>query len=340
MKKLSLPKFLVLSLFAFTFSFTNISCIGYEPWTNTTCTNTTSTEEETGLSAPTNVTVKASSERNYVTVKWDNGYDYYWIYYNSTNDSSTATLATRNGSSLGENIKLSESGTYYFWVKAADGTTSSSATSDFSKVATYTFTYSELPAPTNVTVKASSEINYVTVKWENSSGAYCYWVYYNSTNDSSTATCAKTNAYYGTFGTDIKLSESGTYYFWVKAADDNTSSSDTSDFSEVATYTFTYLELTAPTNVTVKASSTTNYVKVKWEECGAKSYKIYYNSTNDSSTATLATIYGSLDGTYGTNIKLSESGTYYIWVKAFYSTTSSSGYSDFSEVATYTFTKS
>ena len=28
MKKLSLPKFLVLSLFAFTFSFTNISCIG------------------------------------------------------------------------------------------------------------------------------------------------------------------------------------------------------------------------------------------------------------------------------------------------------------------------
>ena len=149
MKKLSLPKFLVLSLFAFTFSFTNISCIGDEPWTNTTYTEeetTPSTEqenEESGLSAPTGVTVKASSNTNYVTVKWTNNEaPYYWIYYNSTNDCSTATLATTYGYS-GIDIKLSESGTYYFWVKAADGNYySSSATSDFSEVATYTFTKS------------------------------------------------------------------------------------------------------------------------------------------------------------------------------------------------------
>ena len=130
MRNLCLSKFLTILLLTSSICFTNISCIN-QP------------QEENPLSAPTNVTVGASSKTNYVNVTWENssGAAYYWIYYNSTNYSSTATYATYSSSgTYGTDIKLSESGTYYFWVKAADGYYgSSSATSDFSEVATYTF---------------------------------------------------------------------------------------------------------------------------------------------------------------------------------------------------------
>src|SRR5574344_1301367 len=206
---------------------------------------------ENQLKAPTDVTVESSSKTNYVTVKWTNtGAAKYWVYYNSSNDTSTATCASKYETSgtYGCDIALSSSGTYYFWVKSADGYSSSSNTSVFSSVVSYSFTYVSLSVPTGIEVSVSTKTNYVTVKWTNT-GAAKYWVYYNSINDTSTATCASKYETSGTYGCDILLSSTGTYYFWVKSADGYNSTSATSDFSTAATYTFTYTKLSAPTNV-------------------------------------------------------------------------------------------
>lgn len=96
-----------------------------------------------------------------------------------------------------------------------------------------------LLAPTGVKVTASSITNYVTVKWTDNGAAY-YWVYYSATNDSSLATCATKYSTTGKYGFDIRLTASGTYYFWVKAADGYSADSATSGFSDVASYVFTY----------------------------------------------------------------------------------------------------
>ena len=106
------------------------------------CQNPTSSPAENDLSAPTGVTVTTATTGNRVTVKWtDNGATKYWVYYNSTNDTSTATCASKYETSgtYGCDISLPSTGTYYFWVKAADGYSSTSATSDFSSVATYIY---------------------------------------------------------------------------------------------------------------------------------------------------------------------------------------------------------
>ena len=97
------------------------------------------------FSAPTNVTVSASTTKNAVTVKWsdvsDSAVEYYYIYYSTSNDTrslSTPAARTSLSGSYGKDISLSESSTYYFWVKAADDY-SSGKTSNFSEVATYSY---------------------------------------------------------------------------------------------------------------------------------------------------------------------------------------------------------
>jgi len=293
------------------------------------------------LKAPAGLAVAASTEMNIVKVTWtNNGAKRYWIYYNTSDDTATATCASRSGISgtYGYEITLSASGTYYFWIKAADGYNSTDKTSDFSDSVSYDFTYTSLSAPTGLAVAASTETNTVKVTWTNN-GAKRYWIYYNTSDDTATATCASRSGISGTYGYEITLSASGTYYFWIKAADGYNSTDKTSDFSDSVSYDFTYTSLSAPTGLAVAASTETNTVKVTWTNNGAKRYWIYYNTSDDTATATCASRYA-WSGTYGCEITLSASGTYYFWIKAADGYDSTDKTSDFSSSVIYNFTYS
>ena len=192
------------------------------------------------LSVPSNFTVSLSTTTaNTVKLSWSEekaSYSY-WIYYATTNDSSQATLESKYGYK-GYTMQLTENGTYYFWVKAANGSTSTSATSDFSKSSSITFTHEDLSAPTTLTATGTNstvKLTWTATKTTSGLSPASYYVYYGTENDSSKATL---KSKYGYSGYEITLSESGTYYFWVKAADTSDSSSPTSDFSEVATYSY------------------------------------------------------------------------------------------------------
>lgn len=357
MNKISLSKILSLVLIAFFISFSNISC--------TNIVDDTKTEQTHDFATPTNVSViKSTSKANSVTISWNavenDEVTYYWIYYGKTNDTSSFTqpnatahagLSVTNGVGAYD-ITLSESGTYYFWVKATNGSHTSNATkfSDFSSAKSYVFTYASLTTPTGISVRLSSEkANTATVTWTASDAAY-YWIYCSTTNNSASLTRPNASAHAGLWVTngigtyDIVLEENGPWYFWVKAADAIYSSTvNSSDFSTFATFSFTYKELTIPTNVNATASSTSGKVKITWTASDAVYYWIYYSTSDDTSSLTKpnANAHAGLwvtDGTGSYDISLSESGTYYIWVKAAnaasYSSTGKS--SDFSSVATYT----
>lgn len=320
---------------------------------------------ENTLKVPTGLAVVASTEKaNTINLTWTAPSDtsaitYYWIYYSTINDTTQlsnpsktayAALYVTNGTGKYD-ITLSESGTYYFWVKSADGSSTSSATkvSAFSEVASYEFTYSTLTKPTNVKVIENSSItNGVTITWT-ASDAPCYWIYYSTTNDTTKLTSPNSTAYgslYVSNGTGtynyIVLEESGTYYFWVKAADNLSSSSGTSDFSEVAEYSFTYTDLVTPKNVNVTKLDN-GKISVSWTTTdNAYCYWIYYSITNDTAklTSPNATAIRGLYVSNGTGtynyVTLTETGTYYFWVKA----ANGSSYnknksSDFSTAATY-----
>lgn len=292
---------------------------------------------EKALKAPSDVvaTVSASTS-NTIVIKWTNvsGVSKYWLYCGTTNDSASATLKTKYAYS-GYSFTISESGTYYFWVKSADGYKDDSNTSAFSSVASCAITYASLPAPTNLKVSLSKTYaNTVSLAWDEEKSSASYWIYCSTTNDSSSAT-EKTK--YGYKNYSMQLTKTGTYYFWVKAANGSRSTDDSSEFSQVTTIEFSHEDLSAPTALTATGSG--NSVKLSWaatktsSDLSPYSWWIYYGTENDSSKATLKSRYGYQDY----SITLSASGTYYFWVKAADSGDSTSPASDFSTVATYTY---
>ena len=314
------------------------------------------------LPAPTGVTVKTHADKlNTVTLTWQTGdevAEYYWIYYSTTN--STEGLAGPQERAYGSSIKkgtgtcdivLDKSGTYYFWVRAADSYGTDSGVSGFSEGIKYDFILKDLTVPANVKVKAhTNKLNTVTVTWETGTGvAEWYWIYCSTTNNTVGLAEPQARAYSdlsvknGIGTCDIVLNQSGTYFFWVKAANDYSSEIGASGFSAVTQYVFALKDLVVPTSVTAE-TSTDNTVTVTWQTGDevAEYYWIYYSTTND--TASLTTPqerkYSSSlwKGTGTCDIVLDKSGTYYFWVRAASDYSTEAGASGFSESQSYAFT--
>ena len=144
------------------------------------------------LDPPSNVRVKRS-RTNAVTITWRNSANdndtntNYWVYYNTVDDTSNAEcIGNSHNGNTGCFLELESSGTYYFWVKA-DG-------SDFSSVASYDFTYyPNYITPSNVTIAPTDRTNQVTISWlrDEFASSTWDWLYMNTENDFSTATCLK-----------------------------------------------------------------------------------------------------------------------------------------------------
>lgn len=171
------------------------------------------------------------------------------VYYSTTNDISTATLWGTLPYRTGDRISftLKESGTYYFWI--------GSSLDNHSGVISMEFIHQDLVPPVIVNGGASSNISPILIVWEVGAAdrASAYWIYYNKTNDLATAQCVKRlvfdEAQYRVIGADGRYQytfsrselqmQSGVWevwYFWMKAADDITDDSPTSDFSKYYSY--------------------------------------------------------------------------------------------------------
>ena len=319
-----------------------IGCNG--PVNNSTQTPTptpTPTPTAKGAYAPTDVKAELDTNTvNGITISWTStGAETYWVYYNTSNDSSTAKLLTSSTYSSKYSATLSETGTYYFWVRAADDYSPSSSLSSFSNVASLSFTYKALQVPSNVQVVLSTtELNTVTVSWT-TTGAERYWVYYGTTNDTASAKLDKSvfsTRYSKTF------SASATYYFWVKSANGYNDTDPTSDFSAVVSYDFVHQDLPVPANLTAAKDGTGEYsgIKLTWDSTKSAWYHVYWGTTNDVSAAKkLDSAYNNSKKVYADSDHLVPGTTYYFWVKSADDYSADDATSAFSAVASYTWTE-
>ena len=313
---------------------------------NGTVDNSTSTPTPTptakGAYAPTDVKAELDSNTvNGITISWTStGAKNYWVYYNTSNDSSTAKVLTDLASSSKYSTTLSETGTYYFWVRAADDYSSSSSLSSFSNVASLSFTYTELKVPTNVQAELSTtELNTVTVSWT-TTGANYYRVYYGTTND--TASAILLNKWISSTSYSKTFSASGTYYFWVKSANGYSDTDPTSDFSSVVSYNFVHQNLPVPANLTAAKDDTGEYagIKLTWDSTKSAYYHVYWGTTNDVSAAKkLDSAYENSKKVYAGAYGLVSGTTYYFWVKSADDYSADDATSAFSAVASYTWTE-
>lgn len=218
------------------------SADGYKDDSNTSAFSSVASCAITYASLPSPTNLKVSLSKTYantVSLTWDEEKSSanYWIYYSTTNDSSSATEKTKYGYK-NYSMQLTKTGTYYFWVKAANGSKSADDSSEFSQVTTIEFSHEDLSAPTALIATGSGnsvKLSWTATKTSSDLSPCSWWIYYGTENDSSKATL---KSRYGYQDYSITLSASGTYYFWVKAADSGDSTSPASGFSTVATYTY------------------------------------------------------------------------------------------------------
>lgn len=209
-------------LFAFAFAFLVISC------------SNDSTEEQSStimLSAKaTSATVGDVVSLSVSFSGWSANPTAVDVYVKESSDALKTGVAVSAGKITLDTSHF-EAGTYNLYV--ASGIVKSNSIE-------VTLTKNALKAPTGLAVEASTEMNNtVKVTWTDN-GAQRYWIYYNTSDDTATATCASRYKTSGTYGCEITLSASGTYYFWIKAADGTYSTDKTSDFSSSVIYNFTY----------------------------------------------------------------------------------------------------
>ncbi|MDC7127396.1 MAG: fibronectin type III domain-containing protein [Spirochaetales bacterium] len=162
----------------------------------------------------------------------------------------------------------------------------------------------ETPSIESTELSLISGDGLIYVSWEEVSGASSYIVLYSLDADSETAT------QYGepvteTSTTITELTNGSIYYIWIESV----LSSETSNISNYA------IAIPVATPAPPELEETYTQINVNWTAtAGAESYQVWYNTTEDSSTATQF-----IDNTTSTSVTitgLSVNTTYYVWIKA------------------------
>lgn len=180
------------------------------------------------LSAPTGLKASYISSNSKIKVTWNSvsGADCYEFYWGTSNNPNKAKKGNDITGTEAYLKNVEEGDSFYFWVKAKK----SDVTSDFSKSVYCSVPTSTINPPTGVTATSTSEST-ITVSWNAVSGATKYDVYYNTSPYSSSALHIGDTE---SLSMGIKnVSANTTYYFWVKASNEN----KTSDFSSCASVT-------------------------------------------------------------------------------------------------------
>ncbi len=259
----------------------------------------------TALGAPT--ISSATIGTNSIKLSWNSvaGATSYRL-YRATSSTGTKTLVKTVTSTSATDTTAVKGTMYYYFVAAFDNNTSTLSKYSASKYAGI------LTAPkiTSLSTTASS----VTVNWSSVNGATSYRLYRANT-ETGTKTLIK--AVTGTSATDTTAKSGSSYYYFVAAYSNKTST--LSAYSSAKSVTV----LAVPTIASIDGSSgdvVVNFNAVN----GATSYRLYRATSSTGSK----TLIKAVTGTSVTDTTAVDGNTYYYFVAAYNSNTSNmSGYS-------------
>ncbi|MCO5385849.1 MAG: cell wall-binding repeat-containing protein [Desulfosporosinus sp.] len=271
-------------------------------------------DNDSDLSAPTDLTATAVGSDE-IELDWDSVSDAssYYVYRSTSSSGTYSKIATTTASRYTDD-DLEEDTTYYYKVKAVDGSdTSAYSSRDYATTSDSDeddSDESDLSAPTDLTARAESSSE-IYLDWDSVSNASFYHVF-RSTSSSGTYSNIETTT--TSSYTDSDLEKDTTYYYRVKAV----SSSETSAYSSKA-YASTSdsddsddSDLSAPKNLTAEAESSSE-IYLDWDSVSdASSYYVYRSA---SSSGTYSKI-GTTTSSRYTDSDLEEDTTYYYKVKA------------------------
>ncbi|MGB8452448.1 MAG: fibronectin type III domain-containing protein [Anaerocolumna sp.] len=261
------------------------------------------TDASFDLDTPDDLDITDYSEDE-ITLEWDevDDADGYYV-YRATSKSGTYSKIDTVYDTEYTDYDVSDDTTYYYKVKAYNG----DGTSEYSVIvyATTDDSDNDLDAPDDLDIIDVSD-DEITLVWDEVDDADGYYVY-RSTSRSGTYT--KLDSVDDTEYTDYDLSDDTTYYYKVKAYNDD----GTSEYSSVVYTTTDSDDLDEPDDLDVTDVSDDS-ITLEWDEVDNADGYYVYRAKSKSGTYTKL---DSVDYNEYTDYDLSDDTTYYYKVKAY-----------------------
>jgi fibronectin type 3 domain-containing protein/dihydrofolate reductase len=254
------------------------------------------------LNAPQNISLSVESASQ-ITVSWSAVTDAtkYEIYRGKNSDASDRSKISSLTPTSYADTGLNSNTPYYYWIKACNA---QNDCSEFSSVESAK-TQIELDAPKNIRSNINST-SQITVLWDTVIQADRYEIYRGTKSDASDRSeiSSPTSSPY----IDTGLNPNTTYYYWIKACNNNICSAFSS-----ATSKTTKLATGTPQNINLDVNSTSQ-ITILWDGIeDTKHYEIYRGTKSDASDR--SEISSPTSGPY-INTGLTPNTTYYYWIKA------------------------
>ena len=199
------------------------------------------------------------------------------------------------------------------------GESSINVTINESKVVVVNFIQSSEPRvarPNNVTASQDTYTDKVRITWSIPNLYTTHFRVYRSLINTSSTSNAISNWQPGDFFDDFSAIPGRTYYYWVKAAADNSGSRE-SEFSDSPGG---WRKLSPPTNVNASDGVYNDKVRITWDASyGATLYRVFRNAINNQSSALALGVDWQSSTVYDDYETISNQ-LYYYWVKAAHNT--------------------
>ena len=258
------------------------------------------------VGAPQTPTVSEGNVAD-VLIRWTPifGATHYRVYRSTTSSFNTALgLSTWQEEQEFVDLTAAPGVTYYYWIKAATGSSGLNAGRNSDGVQGYR----RLARPDDFDVY-SGDPEKVAITWERLDGAGLYRIYRSVAADSSTAIAFGDWQVGRTFSDDTAV-PGQTYYYWIRSATDAT----LDRVSPLSAALSGYRGVPEPTGL-VSTRGNLQYVEVQWAPIdGADSYRIYRSDTADSTLA--APITDWMGELVFADTTAQGGKTYFYWVRA------------------------
>lgn len=221
--------------------------------------------------APSSITVPTSSTNGTFAVTWGSATGTVTRYelQEATDSAFTTTSTAYSGTALTTTIADKPNGTYYYRVRACNGTACSAFRTGANGVAVTSLTPSVPPA---ITVPANNYSGSYAITWSRSTGTVGRYELQEANNSSftgATIVYSGTGDFSESASATVSGKTNGTYYYRVRACNDNGCSAYRAGANGVVV---TVLTPGIPASITVPASAHTTYT-ISW---GAASGSVSY----------------------------------------------------------------
>jgi len=261
---------------------------------------------------PTNITATDGVYTDKVNIIWSGTSGHYFqVYRNMVDNNSTATAlgSWQSGTSY-EDLTAIASQTYFYWVRAAFNSSGDNV-SDFAGPETGWRSEVAANLPSSISASDGTFTDKVSLSWSGTSGNY-FQVYRNTTNTSSTAVILG-SWQPGTSYEDLTATANITYYYWVRAATDN-SGANASAYAGPETGWRNSITVTVPGAVSATDGTYSDKVIVTWTGTSGNYFRVYRHTSNSSGSATALGSW-QLGSSYD-DLTAVVNQTYYYWVLA------------------------